>query len=423
MKIDPALYLDPDRNAAIVIPAIAVSLFVFAYSTIFGQISVLVFYACWLPAFCMKPQILFSRIAPVLALLLIPFVATLSVFWSEAASTTLRAGIQYGTTVFCGLVAARIVSVPNLALGGVIGGSLVLFYSAMNASYAYDVVDGSYALVGAFSSKNQLGYFASLTILFAIGVVFIFRTGWGWRLFGVFAALFAARFLQLSDSATSLLTFILALFVIAIARGIFALPRALRGLSILVLLALAIAVIVAAVRLGILDGALGIFNKDTSLTGRTYLWDRGIAIGSEQPLLGLGYNAFWTVGNLPAEELWTEFYITARTGFHFHNTLIEAYVGLGLLGVAMLGALSLALLVLPLRVMMNRYATGGAMLCSGLALMFLVRSTVEIDYFTPYTAGSFLVPFLLLKMADSRRDETGSRRAGFRFRAVAKAAP
>lgn len=85
----------------------------------------------------------------------------------------------------------------------------------------------------------------------------------------------------------------------------------------------------------------------------------------------------------------------------------------------MLGALTAALLILPLRVMMNRYATGGAMLCSGLAFMFLVRSTVEIDYFTPYTAGSFLVPFVLLKMSDSRRSETSRKRSALRFRTMA----
>lgn len=423
MIVDTGLYLDPRRNAAIVIPAIALSLFVFAYSTLFGKVLVLAFYACWLPAFCMKPQILFRRIAPVLALLVIPAVATLSVFWSEAGATTLRAGIQYSTTVFCGLVAARIVSVPNLALGGVVGGLLVLFYSSANESYAYDVVDGSYAFVGAFASKNQLGYFASLTILFAVSVIFIYRTGWGWRLLGMFAGLYAARLLQLSDSATSVLTVAFALLVIATAGCLFVLPRKLRGLSVLVLVALTIAAAVAAVRLGVLDGVLGIFDKDTTLTGRTYLWSRGIGLGSQRPLLGIGYNAFWTVGNPPAEALWSVFYITGKTGFHFHNTLIESYVGLGLLGVGMLATLSLALLVVPLRVMMNRYATGSAMLCSGLALMFLVRSVVEIDYFTPYTVGSFLVPFILLKMSDSRRSETGDLWSSLGGRAKASAAP
>jgi len=405
MQIDPGRYLDPDRNAITMIPAIALSMMVFAYSVIFGPISVLMFYGFWLPAFLLRPQLLLRQSGLVIVLLLIPFVATLSMFWSQAPSTTMRAGIQYGTTVFCGLIAARLVSVSNLMVGGLLGGLLVLLYSWFNGSSAYDVVDGTYTFVGAFGSKNQLGYFASLTILFAIGVGIIFRAVWGLRLLAALIGLFAAQVLLMSDSATSVLTLLFAIGIVFIARGLFALPEALRRLTILVLMALGLAIALSAVQLGAFDAILSAFNKDPTLTGRTYLWNRGITIGGENPFLGLGYNAFWIHDHPPAEELWREFYITGRTGFHFHNTLIEAYVGLGMLGVAIMGLLTLSLLVFPIRVMMNRHATGGAIMCAGLSLLFLVRSTVEIDYFTPYTAGSFLVPFLLLKMSDSRRLE------------------
>ncbi|SES36926.1 exopolysaccharide production protein ExoQ [Tranquillimonas rosea] len=400
MNVPKRHLLDPEANAAFVIPAIALSFFVFAYSQLFGQVSILAFYGCWLPAFIAAPGMLIWGAQRVLPLLVLPAVATLSVLWSDVTSGTLRGGIQYGTTVFCGLVAARLTSIPNLAAGGVIGGLLVLIYSALNGSYAYDVVDGTYAFNGAFASKNQLGYFASLTLLFSFAVCFLYQASALWRAVAVAAAALALVLLQLSDSATSMLSVMFSFGVILAGRVLIGLPPRLRNAAIFVLICGGLALAAAALNLGAFDAVLGAFGKDTTLTGRTYLWQRGIEIGGEQPYLGLGYYAFWTPGRTAAEELWETFYITGKTGFHFHNTLIEGYVGLGLLGVVLLGALTLALVIMAVLTVRRTTAPGTSLLCAALALLFVLRSAVEIDFFTPYTAGSFLVPFLLLNMAD-----------------------
>ncbi len=408
MRISHRALLDPDENALFAVPAVAISSYVFAYSTIYGQISVLVFYACWFPAILIAPGLLVPGIGRVALLLLLPFVAALSTFWSDVPATTLRAAIQYGTTVICGLIAARIVSVPNLALGTLVGGLLILLYSFYVGRYSYDVVDGSYAFSGAFGSKNQFGYFASLTILSGIAIIFAFRASPGWKLLAAAISAVAAYALFLSDSATSVLTVLGALTGIFGARAVIALPPRLRAGAIVALICLVVALAGVALRLGALDAVFAAFGKDATLTGRTYLWNQGITYGAENPLFGMGYNAFWVHGRTAAEELWLEFYIGSRTGFHFHNTLIEAYVGLGILGVVLAGGLTLGLLLMAMRVLLNRAQTGSAMLCAGLALLFVTRSFVEIDFFTPYTAGSFLVPYLLLRMADMRAAERGT---------------
>ena len=49
MKIAKANLVSPDRNFWYGLIAVAVSIFVFAYSTLFGQVSVLAYYALWLP--------------------------------------------------------------------------------------------------------------------------------------------------------------------------------------------------------------------------------------------------------------------------------------------------------------------------------------------------------------------------------------
>ena len=144
-------------------------------------------------------------------------------------------------------------------------------------------------------------------------------------------------------------------------------------------------------------------------------WSRGLEFAQSHQVAGLGYYAFWIPGRAEAEELWTEFHILAQTGFHFHNTLIEGYVGLGLIGVAFLGLWSLMLLVLPLVAMLQTRTRAMAVI-AGLSVLFLVRSLVEIDFFTPYTAGSFLVPSLLLRLLDSQQGAISAAQHGTRSR-------
>lgn len=401
MQIPQRRLLDRDANAAFAIAAVALSMPVFAYSIRFGQISILVFYALWLPLFLLRPQILLHGVHRVLPLLLLPALAALSTLWSDVPATTLRAAIQYGTTIFCGLIAARVVSLPILAAGGMLGGLAVLIYSALNGGYAYGVVDGSYAFTGAFASKNQLGYFCSLTILFSGAVLMVYRARLAWRAIAGLTCGFALVLLAMSDSATSILSLAFAACILAASLGLALLTPRTRTAAIAVLVFGGLALGATALYLGAFDATLAAFGKDTTLTGRTYLWQEGIAQGHENPLAGLGYYAFWTHGRPGAEALWEQFYIASRTGFHFHNTLIEAYVGLGLLGVLLVAGLMVALIWLAILTVNRNGAAGSSALASALALLFVLRSGVEIDFFTPYTAGSFLVPFLLLKMADS----------------------
>ena len=391
---------DPQANATFAIVAVALSMMVFAYSTRFGPASILAFYALWLPLLLRRPRILLEGAHRVAVLLIVPTLAALSVLWSDVPSATLRGAIQYGSTVVCGLIAARVVPMPTLAAGGLAGGALVLVWSALDGGHAYNAIDGSYAFTGAFGSKNQLGYFCSLTLLFCAAVLLLYRARAAWNCAALAVGALALTLLALSDSATSVLSLLFAVAVLALAVGLALLPPYLRRAAILALLFGACAVAAAAVNAGAFDAVLAAFGKDSTLTGRTYLWQEGIAQGNENPLLGLGYLAFWVAGRPRAEDLWDTFYITGKTGFHFHNTLIEAYVALGIVGVAMIAALTAALAILAVLTVLRSTAVASSALCAALAFLFVLRSGVEIDFFTPYTAGSFLVPFVLLNMAD-----------------------
>ncbi len=403
MSIALASLIDPERNTPYAVPAIAISMFVFAYSPSFGPLSVLIFYGLWLLPFTLAPRILLARPWPVILLLLVPFFFALSTIWSDSPAVTLRASIQYGITVFAGLVAARITSVANLALGGTVGGLIVLLYSAANGGYSYDYIDGDFAFNGAFSSKNQLGYFATLAIIFSVSLVWIFRTKRSLIPLAAITAAIGAVILWMSDSATSLLSALAAFAVILFIGFVLLLAPKLRRTTVFLAVTALGALVLASHHLGAFDAVLAAFGRDASLTGRTYLWSQAFEVGAEQPILGLGYNAFWVHGRPAAEQLWAEFYITARTGFHFHNLLIETYVGTGLVGLAMIIGLCLLLVIMPLSAALARGSVGSIMFFSGLAALFLVRSVAEVDFVTPHTVGSFLVAYVLLRLFDHHR--------------------
>jgi exopolysaccharide production protein ExoQ len=403
LAIPRARILDPSSNALFAVPAIAISLFVFAYSTIYGQISILIFYAIWFPLLVLAPEKLIRSPAPILFVLLLPVLAAVSVIWSDAPATTLRASIQYGTTVLCGLLAARVVSVRSLAWGGLVGGVVILLYSHSEGTYGYDFVDASYALQGAFASKNQLGFYASLTAFLALALAVMAHTSLVLRPVALIITGFSVWTLVLSDSATSAIALMAGVFAALVVLGVMRIGIGARAQSVVILLCVALALTAVAVQVGAFDTIFVVFGKDPTLTGRTYLWNQGVLYGEDRPVLGLGYYAFWIKNRPEAEDLWREFYITARTGFHFHNTLIEAFVALGLLGTAVVATWMIGLLVGMLRVVMNTAMRAEAAICAGLAIIFSIRSGVEIDFFTPYTAGSFLVPYLLVQMSDQRR--------------------
>ncbi len=205
MKIAKARLVSPEHNFWYGLAAVAVSIFVFAYSTRFGQVSVLAYYACWLPLILVDHRRILDhcwRFGWVVAFALL---ACLSVFWSAAPPVTARAAVQLLSHVVCALIAARTIGIRTLSLGAMAGICAVLLFSFAFGQYNYDPLDGTYSFVGAFSSKNQLGLFSSLGIFFAFSSLFILRERGLWRLCALACGAMSAVALAKAQSATSVL--------------------------------------------------------------------------------------------------------------------------------------------------------------------------------------------------------------------------
>ncbi|WP_104666305.1 O-antigen ligase family protein [Ensifer adhaerens] len=398
MKIAKASLISPDRNGVYGTVAIALSLFVFAYSSRFGQASILLYYGLWLPLVLIDYRRVLGNYGSRLWILGFAIFACLSVFWSAAPGMTARTGVQYLSHVVCALIAMRVVSVRTLVRGAIAGTGVVLVYSLLFGVYHLDPLDGTYSFVGAFASKNQLGFYASLGIYFAFIAPMALGERGLWFAVSGLVGLLAAYSLFASQSATSVLTTVVILGLWLGMRVVGLLSPAHRKGLFLAAAVCGVMVAVAAIYGGGVDLVLGLFGKDSTLTGRTYLWQQGIEAAMSLPLVGVGYQAYWVQGFSEPERLWEEFYIATRSGFHFHNTFIEAMVETGAIGLVLLsGILLITVLGHTKRLLTQDHDTQSSVLF-GIALLLLVRSFVEIDIMNPYHIGSFLLYFAAGKL-------------------------
>ena len=391
MKIAKASLVKPGENLLYGVFALTVSYFVFAYSGRFGQVSILLYYAVWLPLVLIDYRRALGNYVKYVWIFAFAVFALLSVFWSAAPGTTTRAGIQYLSHVICALIAMRALDVKTLTLGSVTGAGVVLLYSLLFGVYHFDPLDGTISFVGAFDSKNQLGFYASLAVFFCFSAVVLLKQRGLWLPVCGVIGLLAAYCLYASQSATSVLTTV-AVLGITVGMQVFSLlpPKSRKLLFIAATIFGTIAVI-GAIYGGAIDSVLGAFGKDSTLTGRTYLWQQGIEAARASPVIGIGYQAYWVQGFSEAERLWEEFFIGSRGGFHFHNTYIETMVETGGIGLLLLTTLFLAGLFGHLKRVLAERRGFEPLVLFGISALLFVRSFAEIDVIFPYQIGSFLL--------------------------------
>ncbi|WP_269930289.1 O-antigen ligase family protein [Aminobacter sp. HY435] len=391
MRIRKSALVTPGRNELYGAFAVAVSFFVFAYSFRLGQISILLYYVVWLPLVLVDYRFTLARLAHSPQILAFALLACLSYAWSDAPDVTARAGLQYLSHVVCAVIAARVIDARTLCIGAMAGISVVLGYSILDGASVYDALDGTYSFVGAFGSKNQLGFYASLGILFSVFFGLFLTSSRRARLVALAVAALSAVLLVMSQSATSMLATPAAIAMVIAIAGLEAFSPNHRKVFFLAGTVLGLAAILAALNVGAVDMVLGAFGKDSTLTGRTYLWQQGMDATAHAPWLGVGYQAYWVQGFSEAERLWHEFYIASRTGFHFHNTYIEALVELGYIGAAAIILPVLAALRLCVGRLLDERDWAEPLLLLGMLALLVIRSFFEVDILQPYAIGSFLL--------------------------------
>jgi exopolysaccharide production protein ExoQ len=207
----------------------------------------------------------------------------------------------------------------------VIGGSTEI------AQYGSRVVNIGYQ--GYFEGKNYLGECAAVALLLSLHEIVY---GGRRRVFGIIIAVIAVLLVYLSDSKTALgLAFISPLLaaLTLIIRKITRFSPAI----ILLPIPLCYAALSSVSNFNV-NRISYILYGDSTLTGRTIIWDFANYEIARSPLVGWGYRSFWLVPNSPSLEApgWVKMMPNA------HNGYVDTKLELGYVGLALLVAFIIA---------------------------------------------------------------------------------
>lgn len=268
--------------------------------------------------------------------LLFPAYAMLSTLWSEVPAETFKHSIEFALTVMAALLVVQVRNRRSMMFAMFAAFALYSMASLAFGNMVKVGTTGATAFSGLADSKNAEASTVAVGTIITLAWFFIGlktrRYGQSVLALPVLAIELYLTVLAKSAGALAALGVGLALFLLlaAMVKMGRRLRVALVGFGGVSALALAITFLVFTGP--IVDALSNWFGKDTTLTGRTYLWARARDLVVEQPIVGRGFDAFWQQGNLDAEGLWQFAHISTRTGFNFHNTSYDILVNLGWLG-------------------------------------------------------------------------------------------
>lgn len=272
----------------------------------------------------------FPAYAPVLArlklYLALPALATMSMIWSLTPMSSFYHGVQLFMNGIVALVLCRNVDMKRflvvLFLFGVIGQLFALAYFGMGMGFGDD------GFFGPFRHKNELGMYSTVQ-LFTCATLFL-SGKWRWAVAPSIAVAFFLLFISRSGTSISLtLVFICFLPTVFVLRRGMTPSGVLLGLGT-ALVALAVLWITVS-DFNVVDTILTALGKDSKLSGRTILWDFGVESIEKNPVLGLGYFAYWDSFETTSTYL---VYVLEQQLQAFHNVYIEVTVALGFVGLS-----------------------------------------------------------------------------------------
>jgi O-antigen ligase len=319
--------------------------------------------------------------------------AVASMLWSTNPAKTINRCIALiGTTLFGLYLASRYSMKQQLQLLGWMYGIAIIFSFVFAVALPkYGVMGGRHTGTwrGIYNHKNTLGkVIVPGVIVFLLLALGSRKRRWlFWCGFGL-----ALLLLLLSTSKTSLIN-LLTLFIA------FAAFQILRWRYHFMIPAFTTLSTVGATLYvwmkANLESLLGSIGKDATLTGRGDLWPLVLERIWERPWLGYGYGAFWDGLDGESASVW---YASGWEPPNSHNGILDVWLGLGLVGLAIL-AIGFFTISLPRALVWVRQSKTSEGLWPALYINYLVlanlgESTLMIQndlFWVFYTAVNFSV--------------------------------
>jgi exopolysaccharide production protein ExoQ len=252
-----------------------------------------------------------------------------SCFWSVNPSQTLRFSIYaLGTTCFGLYLATRYTLREQMDLVGWTYGILLILSLLLAVGLPqYGIMGGVHegALRGVFTHKNQFGAFMSLG-----GVIFFLnalrKQPYSWVYW--FLLFFCCVAMIMSQSTTAVGTFAFMLVLCLIYR-IFRWRYEVMVSAVLAVTILGVATVIFIAGYVGSDSLFSSVGKDTTLSGRTFIWKYVWDQIQLRPWLGYGLSAFWNGYEGPSGYVQLAMRIPV---IYAHNGFLDIWLSLGLVG-------------------------------------------------------------------------------------------
>lgn len=259
----------------------------------------------------------------------------LSLAWGEHPGQTLKSGLQLVLTLMiCYGAVLRLRPRQIMVSVWIAAGYFGLL------SFIVDPLGSS--AKGVFKSKNSLG--GAMVLFWVAGLCMALDPGLTRKIRIAAAASLPLAFwmIQVSNSATATLLAMGSCTAVVFLRfrSLLSPIATVATVSLLVSFALIYGSYAAldVVEINPVKQVLRAFGKNTTLTGRTVLWEYATVEIRNRPLLGVGPGGFWTPEDpfSVARRIYDEFHKVYNATFGFHNSYYETAVHFGLIGLGLL---------------------------------------------------------------------------------------
>jgi exopolysaccharide production protein ExoQ len=335
-------------------------------------------------------------------LLILPTMCLISTIWAPSLGEAVRKGVFMALSATIAVYAASRMSGRQIITFYFLGE----IYGALLTLLAPNTVDGNWT--GPFGQKNFLA--VHMFILYATGFALTLDKGSNrWiRLAGAAFVVISALIIVMTKSATTLILMIGATGAFLGHAYLWGPAKRVPHLrTVIVMLLVLMTLVTTLILFGLfqfdaVDSLLKALGKDSTLTGRTFIWDWGYRIMNEHPWTGVGANGFWRPELGVANQITTFFYYEHFVKFSFHNSYIENGVQFGYPGYyATMFVAAWGLWSAGRSWVRNQTLINGAFLI--ISLMVIVRSNAEADL-----AAELAGTAILFYLGAVRKEKPGS---------------
>lgn len=336
-------------------------------------------------------------------ILLVPMFALASTAWSVVPDVSMRFSIQLIMTALIGITIAKAVTARRF---------VALLFLAMALMCIVSLATGisgpgpkGPVLIGLTGSKNEMAYAAQMLTTVSFAVLIDRGQAMTLRLGAMGGLVLGAGLLAFGQAAGAVLTTASSLVVlVAVATlHLFKLQGRLVILAVCGILLTPVAIAHEQITTAVERIVFDVFDKDASLSGRTYLWDRADDLIREKPVLGRGWRATMAGGTVEGQGILRWAGVTDGRGFHFHNTYRDVAVDLGFVGVGLFaGTLLLGLFSLLRNVVFHPTPPYGFFLAALLVIIAKSNGELVINQFV--LTGSLLFGLMVWCYGKPRDD-------------------